>query len=299
PARDPGPGRVAPPLPAPPLHERLLHRMERAVLREPFDGDDLGAVSLGREHEAGADERPVQQDRARAALALLARILRAGQADALPEREQETLALPHVRLAAYAVHGHRHLHAARHLSIARDASTRSACRRYAALPRTSSIGLAAAATRSVKPSSAPTTSVGTGAAEPNAARASPRSPSTVRASEQTAITIALRGPIFMKVCGAPLGRRCTATMSSSSARAFRFTPVRDSCIGTRRRPRTLATSTSAPSMSSGGKASPAGEAVPRLPPTVPRLRICGEPTVRAASASAGRIDASSECSTSA
>ena len=45
-------------------------------------------------------------------------------------------------------------------------------------------------------------------------------------------------------------------------------------------PRALASSTRAPSIISGGSASPAGEAVPRLPPIVPRLRICGEPTVR-------------------
>ena len=37
-----------------------------------------------------------------------------------------------------------------------------------------------------------------------------------------------------------------------------------------------------------GSASPAGDAVPRLPPTVPRLRICGDPTVRAAAASPGQ-----------
>ena len=39
---------------------------------------------------------------------------------------------------------------------------------------------------------------------------------------------------------------------------------------------------SASNAASVGRASPAGEQVPRLPPTVPRLRICGEPTVRAA-----------------
>jgi hypothetical protein len=33
---------------------------------------------------------------------------------------------------------------------------------------------------------------------------------------------------------------------------------------------------------STGSASPAGDALPRLPPTVPRLRICGDPTVREA-----------------
>ena len=40
-------------------------------------------------------------------------------------------------------------------------------------------------------------------------------------------------------------------------------------------------------------AEPAGEAEPRLPPTVPRLRIWGEPTVREAIASPGSRSASS------
>ena len=84
-------------------------------------------------------------------------------------------------------------------------------------------------------------------------------------------------------------------MSSSSASAFFFTPTRNSSSGIRRAPRTLATSTSAPSTSSGGSASPAGDAVPRFPPIVPRLRICGEPTVRDASASAGSASARSRC----
>ena len=38
--------------------------------------------------------------------------------------------------------------------------------------------------------------------------------------------------------------------------------------------------TTAPSASSGGKASPIGEAVPRLPPSVPRPRICRAPSRR-------------------
>ena len=40
-----------------------------------------------------------------------------------------------------------------------------------------------------------------GADDPKAARSSPRSRSATTASEQTAITIALRGPTFMNVCG--------------------------------------------------------------------------------------------------
>src|SRR6478735_1150264 len=52
-------------------------------------------------------------------------------------------------------------------------------------------------------------------------------------------------------------------------------------------PRTDSASTSAPAASRAGWASPAGEAVPRLPPTPPRLRIWGEATVCEASASPG------------
>ena len=74
----------------------------------------------------------------------------------------------------------------------------------------------------------------------------------------------------------------TATMSSSGASAVRFGPSRKSAIAIVRPPRCEATSTTASTATSGGSASPAGEAVARLPPTVPRLRICGEPTVRAA-----------------
>ena len=95
----------------------------------------------------------------------------------------------------------------------------------------------------------------------------------------------------MNVCGAPLGSTRTDTTSSSGSSALRLTPTRNSPSGMRRSPRTLAISTRRSSTSSGGNASPAGDAVPRLPPSVPRLRICGEPTVRDASASAGSSSA--------
>ena len=52
-------------------------------------------------------------------------------------------------------------------------------------------------------------------------------------------------------------------------------------------------STSAPLAYSGGSASPAGDEDPRFPPIVPRLRICGEPTVRDAIASPGSDSPSS------
>ncbi len=97
----------------------------------------------------------------------------------------------------------------------------------------------------------------------------------------------------MNVCGPPEGATHAAVISSSGSAAFRFGPTRNSPSGTVRTPRTEASSTSAPSTSRGGSASPAGDAVPRFPPIVPRARICGEPTVREASASAGSASATS------
>ena len=63
--------------------------------------------------------------------------------------------------------------------------------------------------------------------------------------------------------------------------------MKKSAIAIVRRPVLDATSNVAPSATSTGNVSPAGDAVPRLPPIVPALRIWGEPTVRAAYASAG------------
>jgi hypothetical protein len=174
------------------------------------------------------------------------------------------------------------------------------------VPRTSSIGLAASATsapnrRAVGSGRSPRVSHGRSAASSSAAgdrsgvgAAEPIPVPTVRAAgssatdtEQTAITIALRVPTFANCCGPGAGGTSTAEISSSSARTLRFGPVKNRSIGTRRVPRTDASSTTAPAASSGGWASPAGDADPRFPPTVPRLRICGEPTVRDAWARPG------------
>ena len=120
-----------------------------------------------------------------------------------------------------------------------------------------------------------------------------RSRETSSASEQTAITIALRVPIFANCCGPSAGAMRKAAMSSSGRRQLRLGPVTNSCTGMRRLPPMEATSTSASPANSGGSPSPAGDDVPRLPPTVPRLRICGEPTVREAIASPGSLSPSS------
>ena len=110
------------------VRERLLHGMELAVRGEPFDRDDLVAVGLRGEHEARAHELAVEEDGARSALALLARVLRAGKLEPVAERREEALARPDVGLTGLAVDRQLDPHA-RHLSSARPVSTRRAWRR--------------------------------------------------------------------------------------------------------------------------------------------------------------------------
>ena len=98
------------------------------VLAQPLHGHDLVPLGLRGEDEARAHELPVEEHRAGAALALLARVLRAGQAQLLAQREEEALAGPDVGLARLAVDGQLDLHVSTR-SSARAVSTFSACRR--------------------------------------------------------------------------------------------------------------------------------------------------------------------------
>src|SRR5439155_9102730 len=223
-------------LDCPGLGECLLQRMQRTLLREALDRDDLVPVRLSCEDEARAEEGSVEDDGARSAFALLARVLRAGEAEPVAKRSEQALARPHVRLQPFPVDRDLDPHA-RHLSSARRVRTRSACRRYAAVPRTSSIGDAVDATSSASASASPsgaTTSPGTGPAEPNDARSSPRAKCTTSASDTTAMTIAFRGPTFMNVWGCSPAGTSTATMSSSGSSAFRLGPRKNSCTDRRR-----------------------------------------------------------------
>src|SRR5262249_55125065 len=124
------------------LDERLLDRVV-----DPLDGDDVVPLGLRCEDEARADEHAVEEHRARAALALLAGVLRAREAEPLAQRVEEALALPDVGFRLAAVDAERDPHASTRAS-ARRASTPSAWRRYSAVERTSSIGRAAATTAS-------------------------------------------------------------------------------------------------------------------------------------------------------
>src|SRR5438445_648653 len=140
--------------------ERPLDRIERAAVGEALDGAYLTSVRRGGEDETGTDEDVVEQHRAGAAFALLARVLAPRKAEPLAQRREERLVRLDRRLLACAVHRHgdaRHAICATRLS-ARAPMTARACRRYAAVPRTSSIGLAAAATR--RPSSFAALSLG-------------------------------------------------------------------------------------------------------------------------------------------
>ena len=69
----------------------LLALGELRVRRERLDGADAPPVGRRREHEARADQDIVKEDRARAALALLARVLAAGEAETLAQRGQQRL----------------------------------------------------------------------------------------------------------------------------------------------------------------------------------------------------------------
>ena len=75
---DDEPGRAEAALDGTRFDERRLHRMQVVAPGETLDGDDLVAIHLRRQNEAGAHELAVEDDRARAALALLARVLRPG-----------------------------------------------------------------------------------------------------------------------------------------------------------------------------------------------------------------------------
>ena len=138
------------------------------------------------------------------------------------------------------------------------------------------------------------TSAGTGPAEPNAARISPRSRSTASASEQTAITIAFRGPTFMNVCRAPRGRHADGDDQLVLGERVRFGPTRNSASGDRPR-----RADAWPARPRRPRRAAAAARRRRARPCRGCRRSCrgcgsaGEPTVREASASAGRSSASS------
>ena len=130
---DDQPGCAEPALHGAGGQERLLDRVELLVAgREPLDRHDARAplAPAPAEHEAGAHERAVEVDRARAALALLAGVLRSRQAHALAQHVEQALPLPDaVDLAALAVD--RALEPHRRRSLAARAQIERAAREHA------------------------------------------------------------------------------------------------------------------------------------------------------------------------
>ena len=106
--------------------EGRLERGQLAVRREPFDRPHLGPVELDGKQEAGANGRPVHPHRARAADAVLAADVRAGEPERVPEEVGgEQARLDHLAVAA-AVDGdfdRGHAASSQARSTARSAST--------------------------------------------------------------------------------------------------------------------------------------------------------------------------------
>src|SRR5258705_833969 len=69
--------------------ERGLHWMKRAFRCQPFDGGDLVSVVHHREGEATVDSLPIDEDRTRATLPLVAALLRAGQPEMFTKRVEQ------------------------------------------------------------------------------------------------------------------------------------------------------------------------------------------------------------------
>ena len=99
------PGRAEPALQPVLGPERLLHRVHRPVLREPFDGRDRGPVSLDGEPGTGLHRLVVDEHRARATLAGVATDLRAGERRHLSEEVDQQEPWFDLPLQDPAVHG--------------------------------------------------------------------------------------------------------------------------------------------------------------------------------------------------
>src|SRR5919201_1563573 len=108
------PRRAEPALQAVVLAECLLERMELAVAHQAFDRDDLGAGRLHREHQARPRGFAVHEHRARAADAVLAAHVRAGQREIFAQEVDEQLTRLALSLARGAVHGETYRHELRH-----------------------------------------------------------------------------------------------------------------------------------------------------------------------------------------
>ncbi len=86
---------------------RLLHLVQRAVLREPLDGGDVLVHHHAHQHRAGAHRDAVDMDRAGPALRDPAAVLGAGQSDVLAQHPEQWGLGIDVELVLLAVDGER------------------------------------------------------------------------------------------------------------------------------------------------------------------------------------------------
>ncbi len=84
--------------------------MQRAVLRQPLDGSDVGAVLHDGKGETGIDAAAVQQHRAGAALAVVAAFLGPGQAQMVAQEVEQAGPRRDRQLALHTVHMERDRH---------------------------------------------------------------------------------------------------------------------------------------------------------------------------------------------
>ena len=95
------------------LDEGDLLGIEVRSVGNPLDRRHRSPFGLARPDEAGADEHPVHEDRARSALTLLAGVLRPREPEVVPEELEKALELRDAVAALQVpVHGARHFHAA-------------------------------------------------------------------------------------------------------------------------------------------------------------------------------------------
>src|SRR5918992_2329546 len=134
------------------LVERALERVQLALRREALHGPDRAAVCLGRQHQARPDRLAVELDRARAAHALLASDLRAGQPRAVADEVGQERARLHVALVGVPVDLDADPQAIAS-TIARQASSVQSARRWS--PSTSWAANSAASRGSAPPAHAP------------------------------------------------------------------------------------------------------------------------------------------------
>jgi len=83
-----------------------LHRMQLAILRQTFNGGDLRAVSLNRQHRTGFDTISVNMDGAGTALAGITTNVSAGQSEIFTDKLNEQGVGRNIGANLFPVHRH-------------------------------------------------------------------------------------------------------------------------------------------------------------------------------------------------